>query len=247
MAIEFPGLVAYALNPNLERPDMAYPFVVNMLVSTGLRGLILAGLCAAAMSTMEGLVHSASTLFTLELYHKIKTGASDGELISVGRICSAIVLLLGAFWAPMVGKFPTIFEFFQKCWFFFAGPVAAVFILAMLWKRMTSKAAFWTLALCFPLFILPYALRIGEARYNWRVNEFNLAGIVFLVSFGFAVIVSLCTEKPERERVEGLVWEPSMIRLPPEETAAGYPWYKNLWLWSGIWVLVMTAIYIRFW
>ena len=98
MAIEFPGLIAYALNPNLERPDMAYPFVVKTLVSTGLRGLILAGLCAAAMSTIEALVHSASTLFTLELYHKIKTDVSDEKLISVGRRCSAIVLVV---WRPV--------------------------------------------------------------------------------------------------------------------------------------------------
>ena len=247
MAIEFPGLIAYALNPNLERPDMAYPFVVKTLVSTGLRGLVLAGLCAAAMSTIEALVHSASTLFTLELYHKIKTDVSDEKLISVGRTCSTIVLLLGALWAPMVGKFPTIFEFFQKCWFFFAGPVASVFILAVLWKRMTAKAAFWTLAMCFPLFILPYALRIGEIRFGWQMNEFNLAGIVFIFSFAFAVIVSLFTEKSDREHLEGLVWTPSMVRLPEEEVAAGYPWYRNLWLWCGIWVAVMAAIYIKFW
>ena len=247
MAIEFPGLIAYALNPNLEKPDMAYPFVVNTLVSTGLRGLILAGLCAAAMSTIQALTHSASTLFTLELYHKIKTDVSDKKLISVGRTCSAIVLLLGALWAPMVGKFPTIFEFFQKCWFFFAGPVASVFILAVLWKRMTTKAAFWTLAMCFPLFILPYALRIGEIKFGWQMNEFNLAGIVFILSLVFAIIVSLFTKKSDRNHVEGLVWVPSMMRLPEGEVAAGYPWYRNLWLWCGIWVAVMTAIYVKFW
>jgi SSS family solute:Na+ symporter len=199
------------------------------------------------MSTIEALVHSASTLFTLELYHKIKTDVSDEKLILAGRICSTIVLLLGAAWAPVVGKFPTIFEFFQKCWFFFAGPVASVFILAILWKRMTARAAFWTLAMCFPLFILPYALRIGEIQYGWQMNEFNLAGIIFIFSLAFAVIVSLFTAQSGRDQVEGLVWVPSLVRLPEEELAAGYPWYANLWLWSGIWVAVMTAIYIKFW
>jgi solute:Na+ symporter, SSS family len=247
MAIEFPGLVAYALNPNLAKPDMAYPFVVKALLSNGLRGLVLAGLCAAAMSTIEALVHSASTLFTLELYHKIKTDASDDKLIFVGRTCSTIVLFLGGLWAPIVGKFPTIFEFFQKCWFFFAGPVAAVFLLAILWKRMTAKAAFWTLAMCFPLFILPYALRLGEIRFGWQMNEFNLAGIIFIFSLGFAVTVSLFTDKSDSDHLEGLVWNPSMMCLPKNEIAAGYPWYRNLWLWSGIWVGVMTAIYVKFW
>ena len=78
------------------------------------------------------------------------------------------------------------------------------------------------------------------------MNEFNLAGIVFLFSFAFAVVVSLITEQPERENVEGLVWTPSMMRLPDEEVAGGYPWYKNLWLWCSIWVAVMVAIYVKF-
>jgi SSS family solute:Na+ symporter len=248
LAIEFPGLIAYALNPNLESPDMAYPYVIQTLVSTGLRGLILAGLCGAVMSTVEALVHSASTIFTLELFHKIKTEASDSKLVFVGRMCSTVVLILGGLWAPVVGEFPTIFEFFQKCWFFFAGPVASVFILAVLWKRMTERAAFWTLALCLPLFVLPYALRLAEMRAGLEINEFNLAGIVFLVSFVFAVAVSLLTERPKKEQLEGLVWTPNVIRLPAEEVAGGfYPWYKNLWLWCAIWVAVMAAIYAVFW
>jgi len=186
MAIEFPGLIAYAINPNLESPDMAYPFVVKTLVSGGLRGLVLAGLCGAVMSTIEALVHSASTLFTLELYHKIRTDVSDDSLITVGRICSTVVLFLGAVWAPMVGKFPTIFEF-------------------------------------------------------------NLAGVVFILSLIFGIILSLFTEQPEKHQVDGLVWHLSMTRLPEEEIAAGYPWYKNLWLWCALWVTVMLAIYVKFW
>ena len=114
MTIEFPGLIAYALNPNLENVDMAYPYVVNSLVSTGLKGLVLAGLCGAVMSTIQALVQSASTIFTLELYKKIKKNVTDKKLIRIGRLCSTVIIILGAFWAPMVGKFPSIFEFFQN-------------------------------------------------------------------------------------------------------------------------------------
>ncbi len=247
MTIEFPGLIAYVLNPNLETVDMAYPFVVKKLVSTGLRGLVLAGLCGAVMSTIEALVHSSSTIFTLELYKNIKKDASGENLIKTGRITSTTVLILGAFWAPVVGHFPSIFEFFQKCWFFFAGPVASVFILAILWKRTTCTAALWTLYMCFPLFILPYALQVAETKYGWQVNEFNLAGIVFLIMLLFTFTVSLFTQPPEKDKVEGLVWKPSLTVLPAEEISEGYPWYRNLWMWSAIWVGVMTVIYIKFW
>ena len=79
------------------------------------------------------------------------------------------------------------------------------------------------------------------------MNEFNLAGIIFVISFIFALLVSLLTEEPGKEKVAGLVWKPSMMKLPEDEIAAGYPWYKNLWMWSAVWVAVMVAIYTRFW
>ena len=84
-------------------------------------------------------------------------------------------------------------------------------------------------------------------NFGWQMNEFNLAGIIFVLSLLFAVVVSLLTEKSDKDHLEGLIWIPSMVKLPKEEMTAGYPWYKNLWLWSGIWVAIMTAIYIKFW
>ena len=237
LSVEFPGLIAYALNPNLSNPDQAYPFVVKTLVSTGLKGLVLAGLCGAVMSTIEALVHSSSAIFTLDLLTKFKKDISDKNLIKAGRIASACILITGALWAPVVGKFPTIFEFFQKTWFFIAAPVATVFILAML----------WTLILSFPMFILPYVLRIGEDKFGWQINEFNLAGGFFIASVIFMVVLSLLTKPPRPEQVEGLVWRPSMTRLPQAELDAGYPWYKNLWLWCAIWIGTFVFIYYKFW
>jgi len=245
--IEFPGLIAYALNPNLPAPDMAFTFVVKQLVTRGLRGLVLAGLCGAVMSTIEAVVHSTSAIFTLDLFNKFRKGASDKSLIKTGRICSTTVLILATLWSPIVGRFPTIFEFFQNSWFFIASPIATVFLLAALWKRATSKAAFLTLSLCFPLFALPYLLQIAERSLGRQINEFNLAGIVFIISLIFMAVVSLLTKPPRPQQVEGLVWQPSMVKLPKEELAAGYPWYKNLWLWCFIWLATTAFIYYKFW
>ena len=245
MSIEFPGLIAYAINPNLEDVNAAFPFVVNQLVFTGLKGLVLAGLCGAVMSTVQALIHANSTIFTLDLFKKLKKNISEKGLIRAGQICSVIVLILGALWAPMVERFDTIFEFFQKCWFFIAMPVATVFILAVGWKRATPTAALWTLMLCFPLFVLPYILRVGEQNYGWQVVEFNLAGIVFIIAFIFMVVVSLFTKPPKPEQVNGIVWKPSLIKPQKEDLGSDYRWYKNLWLWGTIWVAIFTAIYIR--
>jgi SSS family solute:Na+ symporter len=247
LSVEFPGLIAYQLNPNLDVADKAYPFVVKQLVPIGLKGLVMAGLCAAVMSTIQALMHSSSAIFTMDLYRRIKTDAGELNLITVGRIASATVLIVGTLWAPVVGSFPTIFQFFQNCWSLIAGPVAAVFILGVLWKRATSTAAFWTLITCFPLFLLPYAIPLIEKTYNTSINEFNVAGVIFMIMLVFMFIVSLVTAAPNPVQIEGLVWKPAMMRLPEEELAAGYPWYKNLWLWCFLWVALMVAIYIKFW
>jgi len=247
MSVAFPGLVAYALNPNLEVPDKAYPFVVKQLVSTGMKGLVLAGLCGAVMSTIEALMHSSSAIFTMDLYARFKTNAPDKHLILVGRAASTAILITGAIFAPVVGSFHTIFEFFQNCWFFIAAPVAAVFILAMLWKRTTPKAAFWALMLCLPLFALPHMLLLAEKKFGWQINQFNLAGIIFLLMCLFVFVISLLTKPLNPEKIKGLVWEPAIMKLPQVELEAGYPWYKNLWLWCAIWVAVMIFVYIKLW
>ncbi len=250
ISVEFPGLIAYALDPagtQITEVDQAYPFVVKTLVTTGLKGLVLAGLCGAVMSTIEALVHSSSTVFTMDLYCRLRKNVSDEHMIKVGRFTTASLLLASTILAPIVRNFESIFDFFQKCWFFIAAPIAAVFILAVLWKRTTKAAAFWTLMLALPLFLVPHGLQIAERRLDWQVNEYNLAGVMLLISMAFAIVTSLLTRPPKPEQIEGLVWRPSMIKLPEAELALGYPWYKNLWLWCAVWVGVMLAIYINLW
>jgi SSS family solute:Na+ symporter len=244
LSVEFPGLIAYALNPSLDSPDSAYPYVVKELISPGLRGLVLAGLCGAVMSTIEALIHSSSAVFTLDIYSRFWKKSSESSRIKVGRWTSGIVLLSGVLWAPVVGSFPTIFEFFQKCWFFIAAPVAAVFLLAVLWKRANRPAAFWTLSLSFPMLVVPHLILAVEKEWSWQINEFNLAGLIFLFSVLLMVTISSLTQPPAESQVKGLVWNPGILR---GSTDFSVPWYKNLTLWCFIWVSVMVAIYIRFW
>lgn len=247
MTIEFPGLIAFALNPNLENVDHAYVFVIKSLVPIGLKGLILAGLTAGVMSTIQALAQAASTIFTLEIYNKFKSSKSDRKLIKTGMICSTIVLIFAALWAPVVGGFHSIFEFFAKTYFFFAGPIATVFILGILWKRATNTAIIWTLLLCFPLLVIPYLIKFLKHSYGLQVNEYNLAGIVFIISFILAIIVSLFSKAPASENIDGLVWKPSMIKNVAAEMKGKYPLYKNLMVWSAILFIIMIFIYARFW
>ena len=244
MVIEFPGLVAYALDPNLENTDSAFLFAAKSLIPVGLRGLVFAGLCGAIMSTIQGLTQAASTVFSLELFAKTFKGSSDKNLIKVGKIASAMILLFGGLWAPMVENWPNIFEFFTKCFYFISAPIASLFVWAVLWKRTTKTAVTWTLMLTFVFFFIPYLIKVVEQNYELKINEYNLAGICFIVSFAFTFIVSLLTEKPGKEQIEGLVWDRSMIKIPKIDNS---PFYKSIWFWSGIYIAITIFIYAKFW
>jgi SSS family solute:Na+ symporter len=237
----FPGLIAHVLDPEII-PDSAYPFIVNKLVPSGLRGIVFAGLCGAIISTIEALINASSTIFTFDIYQRfLNKNATQQELIRMGRICGGAVLIIGALWAPMVLKFGHIFSYFQECWAFMAIPVAVVFMAGVLWKKVGSSAAFWTLCLSFPMLILPYLLRI----FKVKLNVFNVAGIVLVICVLFIVIFTLIRKREEEKN--DFIWNLKMSKLPAEITAKGYKWYKSVIFWSILMVLVYVIIYSVFW
>lgn len=239
----FPGMIAFVMNPNLP-PDSAYPYVVKQLIPMGLRGLVFAGLCGAIMSTIEAMLNAASTIFTFDIYQRfINKEASSDQMIKMGRICGSIVLVIAAIWAPVVMKFGHIFSYFQECWAFVAIPVAVIFVMGVLWKGVTNKAALWTLYLSFPMLVLPYLLRI----FKVGMNVFNVAGFVLIFTILFIWIVSILTKDKEGESFKEFIWKPSMNKLPDEITKTGYPLYKRIGFWMIIMSLIYLILYIKFW
>lgn len=244
LAYIFPGMVAFAINPHLETGDEALPYLIQNVIPIGLKGLILAGLCGAIMSTIQALINSSATILTEDMYRAYRgAGVSEQELIGFGRKAGVAILVVGALWAPVVTTFGSIFSYFQECWFLIAAPIMAIFVLAVFWARATDTAAAWTLGLCFPMFVLPYLLRI----FDVQMNVFNIAGIVFVFSFAFMVAISLVTKEPVRERIEGVLWKPALVHLPKQVLEAGYPIYRQVSLWWVITVGIFVLLYIRFW
>ena len=244
VAYVFPGLVAYALDPNLAEGDQALPFLIQNVIPSGLRGLVFAGLVGAIMSTIQALINSSSTIVTIDIYKKsYRPEASEDEVIRFGRIFGGLVLVIGCAWAPVVLSFGTIFSYFQECWFFIAAPIIVIFLLAVLWKNATETAALWTLGLRFPLFVLPYGLRV----LGVQTNPFNIAGAVFVFSLIFMIALSLVTRPHPVERIEQTLWKSSMTRLPEEVLSQGYPWYRYLSLWWIAVVSVFVGLYIVYW
>lgn len=238
----FPGLIAFALNSNIE-PDSAYPFIVHELVPLGLRGFVFAGLTGAIISTIEAVINASSTIFTYDIYQRfINANADKRSMIRTGRITSGVVLIVGGLWAPMVSRFGHIFSYFQECWAFVAIPVVIVFLGGLLWKRVNSQVAFIILLLSFPMFVMPYILRLFEVK----MNVFNVAGIVLIVYFIIFVIITLFQKIKPDEQEKQFTWDLYMVRLP-EMISSSIPWYKNLLLWGGFMVGIYIYIYVVFW
>lgn len=244
LAYIFPGMVAYALEPNLGSGDEALPYLVKTVIPVGLRGLILAGLCGAIMSTIQALINSSATILTVDLYKGFfRPAAAERDLIRFGRRAGVAVLVIGALWAPVVMSFGNIFSYFQECWFLIAAPIMAIFLLAVFWRRATATAAAWTLGLCFPMFVLPYWLRLSGVE----MNAFNIAGIIYLVSIACMVAISLTTPPPDREAVERVIWTRAVLALPAAVTAVGYSLHRRVSLWWALTVAVFVALYLTFW
>ena len=115
LATCFPGMIYRVMNPGLENPDAAYPSVVAAVVPTGLRGLVVAAVISAIMSTVSGLVNSTSTLVTLDLVQRWKgRDWSEARLVRVGRLASLAAMAIAALVAPSVEQFGGVLRYFQN-------------------------------------------------------------------------------------------------------------------------------------
>ncbi|MGE5740410.1 MAG: SLC5 family protein [Candidatus Aminicenantes bacterium RBG_16_66_30] len=246
LSVAWPGMIARALEPGLPHPDGAYPFLIGRVVPVGLRGVIFAVLFGAIISTVDSLINSTSSLLTMDIYKGlVRKDAGDDRLVRFARWTGCLFLVFGALWSPMVGRFGSIFSYAQDSWALMLAPIMAVFLLAIFWKRMTRTAAVAALVMAVPMLGLVYLRRFFGVLAG--MNIFNLSGIVFVLSLAAIAAVSLVTAPAGTEDLRSTIWRPEMVRLPAEEVAGGYPWWKHVGLWFALVAAVFIAIYAVFW
>jgi SSS family solute:Na+ symporter len=220
-----PGIIAFALTlqqPDVfvvERADRAFPMLVKTLLPVGLKGLVAGGLMAALMSSLASVFNSCSTIFTIDIYKKIRPEMSEKSLINIGKIATAIIVILGIIWIPIMDKIGggVMYQYLQNVQSYIAPPVTAVFLLGILWKRVTSDAAIATLfsglillvlrlgsEIYFQEEILSGASESGIAFAFATINFAHMAIFMFIFSIFVCVSVSLFTAQPDYARIEGL-------------------------------------------
>ena len=220
-----PGIIAYALSIqnegvfSIEDADRAFPMLVKTLLPVGLKGLVAGGLMAALMSSLASVFNSCSTIFTIDIYKKLKPNESEKKLLNVGKLATTVIVILGIIWIPIMEKIGggVMYQYLQNVQSYIAPPVAAVFILGILWKRVNSKAAITTLMAGLILLIM----RLGSEIYYQTeissdiiidsymfvfatINFSHMAILMFIFSILLCVGVTLSTSEPEYGKITGL-------------------------------------------
>ena len=253
-----PGIIAFALsilNPevfSIEKADRAFPMLVKTLLPVGLKGLVAGGLIAALMSSLASVFNSCSTIFTIDIYKKLKPNKSEQYLLKIGKIATGFIVVLGIIWIPIMEKIGggVMYQYLQNVQSYIAPPVTAVFLLGIIWKRVNSDAAISTLLAGFMFLILRLGTEIyyqsqivsGEVINNimYRlatINFSHMAILMFILSVIICIATSLLTSAPDYKTIVGL----SYGTLTKEQKQAQKESYDTIDILLSI-VLVILVI-----
>ncbi|XP_053325141.1 sodium/glucose cotransporter 4 [Spea bombifrons] len=164
--VVMPGMISRALFPDeigcvdpeeckrfcgveLSCSNVAYPKLVITLMPVGLKGLMIAVIMAALMSSLTSIFNSASTIFTLDVWLRIRKNAKEQELMIVGRVFIVILVVISILWIPIIqaANSGLLFDYMQSVTSYLSPPVTAIFVLAIFIKRVNESGAFWGLVI----------------------------------------------------------------------------------------------------
>jgi SSS family solute:Na+ symporter len=245
LLVVIPGIIAFRLYPGLQDKDLAFPALVRDLLPAGLSGIVMAGLASGMLSHISSVLNSCSTVFTMDLYQPwFGRGKSDAHLVRVGRYSGFVILLIAtllAIWFTR-GKH-SVFLLIQDIGAWVAAPIAAVFLMGVLWRRATAAAATFVLWFGFPFTaLLEYVLFKKVECLKPFDNWLNRTFVVWVVSLAAMIVVSWLTRPPEAEKIAGIIWSPSMAALPEAERQR-HRGIRSLLLWWAVFVGLMAALY----
>lgn len=263
-----PGMIAYAINVKTGGTflpldgsgnvlsDAAFPTLVSKLLPAGLKGLVVCGILAALMSSLASLFNSSSMLFTIDFYKRLKPSTSEKNLVRIGQIATVVVVVLGILWIPIMRSIGNVlYNYLQDVQSLLAPGIASVFLLGICWKRTSAKAGQWGLITGLIIAVIRLGAKVyysnaTDAAQTWFKTvfyDFNwlfFSGCMLIVCLLTVIIISLCTEAPSPEKIQGLVFGTA---TPEQKAASRASW--NHWdvIHSVIIIAFTIAFYWYFW
>ncbi len=247
-----PGLIARALWPEEATGDTAFPLMVKRLLPPGLSGLMVAALLAALMSSLSSVLNSCSTLITMDIYKKLRPEASEKRLVFVGRIITGAVVVLSILWIPMIRFLSAeVYQYMQSVQAYIGAPITATFLVGILWRGATSRAAITTLIVGglagagrFLLDILfkAYGMDLGPLNGLVAVPFLNFSVGVFAVCLLMMYFISKLGDRTIGSHVAGLTIDWSGREASGSATASD----RQLAVLSGVVGLAVLVLWFHF-
>jgi solute:Na+ symporter, SSS family len=226
-----PGLICYALAKSGKIPALteafnqpngaqgAFPLLVQHLLPPGLRGIVVAGLLSALMGSLAGVFNACSTLFTVDIYEKLRPKASQHEIVRMGRIATAVMVVIAMAWIPVVKGAHGLYNYLQSIQGYLAPPIFVVFFFGVFWKRLNAAGCLWAMIIGFIVGVFrmlvdtPTTLNpnfhYAEGSFFWIVNNINFQYFSILITIISAIVMvvfSYATPPPDGAQIKGLTF-----------------------------------------
>ncbi|XP_027730592.1 sodium/glucose cotransporter 5 isoform X3 [Vombatus ursinus] len=199
--------------------NIAYPKLVMELMPVGLRGLMIAVMMAALMSSLTSIFNSSSTLFTMDIWRKLRPQAGERELLLVGRLVIVVLVGISVVWIPVLqgSKSGQLFIYMQVVTSSLAPPVTAVFILGVFWNRANEQGAFWGLMtglivgatrmiLEFVYPEPPCGFTDNRPAVLHSLHYLHFSVVLFSITAAIVATISLLTLPPDESQIKNLTW-----------------------------------------
>lgn len=270
-----PGMIAFALAKTgrlsdevLKHSNHAFPLMVKELLPVGLRGLVVGGLLAALMSSLSSAFNSCSTLFTMDIYKKLKPDSSEQTLVWVGRVATTVMVVLGLVWIPFMKYISdALYVYLQSVQAYIAPPIFAVFFLGVFIKRINNTGCMAGLIGGFVLgmgrlvaeifkknvetggFLVRFGIfrnifKEGTLLYSFAdVNFLYFCLILLAASVVLIILFSLLTGKPPEQKLSGLTYA-TTTNMDKEKSRSSW----NIWdaVHSCVVIGIIVVIYLYF-
>ena len=215
---ELAGMVGPDGHATANAANGAFPMMVQYLLPSGIRGIVVAGLLSALMGSLAGVFNACSTLFTVDLYQKWNPKASEHKLVSVGRSATIVMVLIALAWIPVIKNSRGVYDYLQSVQSYLAPPIFVVFFLGVFNKRMNAQGALWAMVVGFALGLFrmavdtPVTLGLGgyeKGSFLWIMNNvyfqyFSVA--ITIISAAVMIGVSYMYPAPNEASIQSLTF-----------------------------------------
>jgi SSS family solute:Na+ symporter len=237
-----PGLICFALAKSGKVPGLAevynpvtgqataasqgaFPLMVQHLLPAGLRGIVVASLLSALMGSLAGVFNACSTLFTVDIYQKLRPKATQSQLVKMGRTATVVMVLIAMAWIPVVKGAHGLYNYLQSIQGYLAPPIFVVFFFGVFWKRLNAKGCLWAMVIGFVVGLFrmlvdtPVTMSNGTFKYTegsflWIINNINFqyfSILITIISAVVMVVVSYMTEEPNQAQISGLTFATATV------------------------------------